>query len=323
MVRRLFASNLQTNNVAGLAAALATRVQSGRTLAEMSGLGSYFFYPYPQFLGSASGAGMIVIDSNDESRYKALQVQVERRHSAGYVSVAYTLAKSEDTRSFDPAFTTAATGSSQSASSTPFDIFNRDLNWALSDFDRRHVLQGSFSLELPFGQGRRFAGNASGVLERIVSGWNLAGAVTWQSGRPFTVYAGSNTLSNTVQTPANCNGCDPHMGSVFKAEGTGYVWLFDDTDLAKFSIPGPGEFSNVGRNYFITAPAFNVNFSLGKRTRIIGGQTLEIRMDATNFLNQVMFSTAPTAVITSTTFGRIAAPGSGAASSASRKISWG
>ncbi|MFB3853191.1 MAG: carboxypeptidase regulatory-like domain-containing protein [Vicinamibacterales bacterium] len=299
MVRRLYASSLQTNSVAALADDLGSRIQGGKTLPELAGLSPYFFFNYPQFLG-----GLIVIDSNDRSRYHALQMQVERRHALGYLQVAYTLSKSEDTRSFDPAFTTAATGNAQSASSTPFDIYDRDLNFAPSDFDRRHVVQSSFSVELPLGQGRAIAGSASPALDRLISGWNLAGTVTWQSGRPFTVYSGGNTISNIVQTPANCSGCSRDMGQVFRAEGNGYIWFFDEADRAKFSAPAPGEFSNVGRNYFIGPSGLNVNFSLAKRTRVVGAQSLEIRMDATNFLNQPTFG-FPTATITSTTFGRI------------------
>ncbi|MFB3853190.1 MAG: carboxypeptidase regulatory-like domain-containing protein [Vicinamibacterales bacterium] len=297
MVRRLYASNLQTNSVATVAASIGSRIQSGRTVPELAGLSPYFFFNYPQFLG-----GFTVLDSGDRSKYNAFQIQLERRHSVGYVSIAYTLSKSMDTRSFDPAFTTAATGNSQSAGSTPFDIHNRDLNWAPSDFDRRHVVQGSYSLELPFGQGRAIAGGATGLLDRLISGWNMAGTLTWQTGRPFTVYSGGNTISNIVQTPANCNGCSRNLGSVHE-EG-GLVWFFDQSDIAKFSTPAPGEFSNVGRNYFIGPGGFNMDFSLAKRTRTTGNQSLEIRMDATNFLNQPTFG-LPTATLTSGTFGRI------------------
>ena len=74
-VRRLFASNLQQNSVAALAGALGSRLQGGRTLAELSGLGPYFFYPYPQFLGSGSNAALSVIDSEDWSRYHALRAE--------------------------------------------------------------------------------------------------------------------------------------------------------------------------------------------------------------------------------------------------------
>jgi hypothetical protein len=222
----------------------------------------------------------------------------------GYFQVAYVLAQSKDTRSFDPAFTTVATANSQSASSTPFDIFNRDLNYAPSDFDRRHSIQGAFSVELPFGRGKKLAGNVGPGLDRILSGWNLAGTVTWTSGRPFTVYAGTNTMSNIVQTPANCAGCTSDLGSVFNDPTTSYIWYFNQDARNKFSTPGAGQFSNVGRNYFIGPTSFNVNFSLGKRTKTMGNQSLEVRMDATNFFNQPTFG-FPTATTTSTTFGRI------------------
>jgi hypothetical protein len=120
MVRRLYATELQQNGVARIAALLGQRIQGGKTLPELAGLGSYFFFKYPQFLG-----GLNVIDSNDWSRYHALITRLERRYRGGYLQLAYTLSKSMDTRSFDPAFTTVGTGSSQSASSTPFGVLRQ------------------------------------------------------------------------------------------------------------------------------------------------------------------------------------------------------
>src|SRR5205085_6991968 len=137
---------------------------------------------YPQFL---STTGVVVIDSNDYSRYHALELKLERRYGNGtsYL-VGYTLSRSKDTRSFDPAFTLVGTGNAQSASSTPFDINNRALNYALSDFDRTHVLQGQLVWELPFGRGRRFAGGAPAAVDAVIGGWQLAGQLVVESGRP-------------------------------------------------------------------------------------------------------------------------------------------
>jgi TonB-dependent receptor-like protein len=298
MVRRLFASNLDLNSVAALAASLGTRVQSGRSLPELSGLGPYFFFPYPQFLG-----GVNVIDSEDYSRYHALEMKFERRFADGYsYLVGYTYSRSKDTRSYDPAFTVVSGANNQSASSTPFDIYNRDLNYALSDFDRPHVFQAQGVWELPFGQGRKFAGNVSRATDLLVGGWQLSGQMVAQSGRPMTVYSGSNTMSNVVQTPANCDGCSPDFGSVHD-EG-GLVWYFTPEERAKFSIPAPGEASNVGRNYFRGPGGYFINLSLAKRTRIVGSQLLEIRVDSTNVTNHPVFG-FPTLTSTSGTFGRI------------------
>ncbi len=298
MVRRLSASTLSLNSVAALAATYGARIQSGRALTDLAGLGPYFFFPYPQFLG-----GVNVIDSEDYSRYHALEMKLERRFARGYsYLVGYTLSRSKDTRSFDPAFTVVGTANAQSASSTPFDIFKRDLNYAPSDFDRTHVLQAQGVWELPFGEGKRFGGNAGRAVDLLIGGWTLAGQMVSQSGRPMTVYGGSNTISNIVQTPASCTGCSPNMGSVHD-EG-GLVWYFSPEERAKLGTPAPGEFSNVGRNYFRGPGGYFVNLSLAKRTRIRGSQILEVRADSTNAFNHPTFG-FPTLTTTSGTFGRI------------------
>ena len=298
MVRRLFASELALNSVAALAANFGARVQGGQALTQLAGLGPYFFFQYPQFLG-----GVNVIDSEDYSRYHALEMKLERRFANGYSYLfGYTLSRSKDTRSYDPAFTVVSTGNAQSASSTPFNIYDRSLNYALSDFDRTHVLQAQGVWELPFGQGQRFGGSVGRVTDLLISGWQLSGQAVVQSGRPMTVYGGSNTLSNVVQTPANCDGCSRDLGSVH--EQNGIVWYFTQEELAKFSTPAPGEMGNTGRNYFRGPGGWNLNLSLAKRTRITGSQILEIRADSTNVLNHPTFG-FPTLTSTATTFGRI------------------
>jgi hypothetical protein len=301
MVRRMFPGDLTLNNVAGLAAAFGSRIQGGRTLPDLSGLGSYFFFPYTQFLG-----GLNVIDSEDYSRYHALELKLERRFADGFgYLVGYTLSRSKDTRSFDPAFTVVGTANAQSASSTPFDIFNRDLNYALSDFDRTHVFVGQWVYELPFGQGKRFGSSASGLMDVLIGGWTTNGQFVVQSGRPMTVFAGTGTLSNVVQTPANCNNCSTGAGSIHDEDGL--VWYFDQTERGHFSTPNPGEFSNVGRNFFRGPGGWVVNMSLAKRTRIYGSQILEIRADGTNVFNHATFAVPTNANLTTTTatFGQI------------------
>ncbi|HEV3483917.1 MAG TPA: hypothetical protein VG106_00815, partial [Vicinamibacterales bacterium] len=201
--------------------------------------------------------------------------------------------------------TVVSTGNNQSASSTPFDIFNRDLNYALSDFDRTHVLQSQGVWELPFGQGRRFLSNGSRLTDIFVAGWQLSGQFVAQSGRPMTVYAGTNTMSNIVQTPADCDGCSSDFGSIHE-EG-GLVWYFFPEERAKFGTPAPGEMGNTGRNYFRGPGNFFLNMSLAKRTRTVGDQILEFRIDSTNVTNNPVWG-FPTLTTTSATFGRNRTP---------------
>jgi len=300
MVRRLFRPALDLNSVAGLAGTLASRVQGGRTLTDLAGLGPYFFVPYPQFLG-----GMRVIDSNDWSRYHGLEISLQRRLSRGLAFlIGYTLSRSKDTRSFDPAFTVVSTGSAQSASSTPFDIRNRALNYAVSDFDRTHAVTGRWVWELPFGEGKRFASGAGGLAQQVLGGWEIAGQGRWYSGRPFTVYSGSNTLSNVVQTPANCDGCSGGEGALFDDPSTGIKFFFTPEERARFGTPGAGEFGNTGRNGFRGPSSFRMDLTVLKRFGMARGNQLELRADISNLTNTPTFG-FPTATATSGTFGRI------------------
>jgi hypothetical protein len=141
----------------------------------------------------------------------------------------------------------------------------------------------------------------------FIGGWTLSGQFVAQSGRPMTVYAGANTFTNVVQTPANCDGCSSDFGSVHEevdSNGNALVWYLSPDERSKFSIPAPGEFSNVGRNFFRGPGGWFLNMSLAKRTRVVGDQILEIRADSTNLLNNPIFG-FPTLTQTSTTFGRI------------------
>ncbi|MDQ1469671.1 MAG: hypothetical protein QOJ99_1151 [Bryobacterales bacterium] len=204
------------------------------------------------------------------------------------------------------AFTTAtsSSGSTSTAANTPFDINNRRLNYAPSDFDRRHSLQTNCVFELPFGKGKRFLGTASGVMDRVVGGWEVTGFGRLTSGRPFTVFSGSNTVSNVNQSTANCTGCGRGDGSPFLQSPSGLIWYFDAAELAKFSAPGAGEFGNSGRNYFVGPHYVEFDASVLKRVPLNQRIKLEMRADATNLTNSVAFG-APTTDITSGAFWRI------------------
>ena len=156
------------------------------------------------------------------------------------------------------------------------------------------------------------------MVNQIIGNWEVAGTLTWYSGRPFTVYSGNFPYSNIVQTPANCTGCSTNMGTPYDDPATGVKWFFTPEERAKFGIPAPGEYSNVGRNAFRGPSSFNINMTLAKRFAIVRGHMLEVRADATNLTNTPTFG-FPTAVYTSSTFGRIY----NSVSSTSRKIQLG
>src|SRR6185436_3834294 len=165
--------------------AFCTAGQVGQRLLGLTN-NSAFLQPFSQFTG-----GLFVTDSNDRSMYNSLEFIFKRRLKQGLsFQMAYTWALSKDTRSFDPVFTTVATGSTQTSANTPQDNNRRDLIYSWSDFDRRHSFQGTYVWELPFGKGKWIGSDTPSVINYIISGWQLAGGIRITSGRPFSAYSG-------------------------------------------------------------------------------------------------------------------------------------
>ncbi len=305
MVRRLYPSYFSLNSVAQLSNALAQRIQTGpngpTSVVALSGQNPFFFIPYPQFSG-----GVNVIDSNDFSTYNALQVKIRRQYASGLTGqFSYTFSKSLDTRSFDPAFSIVSTANLQSASSTPLNIYNRRQNYALSDFDRTHVFQSFWVYEIPFGKGKRYFGSSNGFVQRLVAGWEVSGFLTLESGTPITAYSGSYTVSNIRQTPANCNNCPRDMGSAFaNPANNGNIYYFTDAQIGNFSIPGAGDYSNTGRDYFRAPGYFDIDATLAKNVYFTERYYLQIRADVSNLTNHPSYGD-PTLTYTSATFGEI------------------
>ena len=291
----------QTNtggSVAAAALVVSQRTSGSNQLIATTIGNPFFFQRYPQYTGALN-----VLDSNDFSRYNGLQFIVRRHMVSGLAyQVAYTWSKSKDTRSFDPTFTTVSRANNQSASSSPFDINNRNLNYAWSDFDRRHVLQATYLAEIPIGRGRWIGSDMPKALDMIVGGWQVSGTLLWASGRPFTVYSGLTTFSNVNQSFANCNGCPRDLGSLVERNGTNY-W-FSEAAQAMFSQPAPGELGNTGRNYFIGPRTFQTDISVLKKFKISERVSFDLRADARNLTNNASFG-LPTATFNSSVFGRI------------------
>ena len=142
--------------------------------------------PYPQYTGlSLGGYGCC------GSTYNSLQATVTRRfQGGGTLLVAYTNAKlisNTDTLTSWLEGPTGGVGQIQ-------DYNNLAGENSLSSQDVSQRLVISYVLDLPFGHGQRFAGNATGVEDKLVSGWGLDGVTTFQRGFPLKIsWAGAST----------------------------------------------------------------------------------------------------------------------------------
>jgi hypothetical protein len=310
-LQKYYPANLTNNDVAGVANSFANRLQNATTanpngvpLAVTAGLSPTFFKPYQQYLG-----GFFVLQTHDYSNYNGLQVQLEKRFSQGYLITAnYTYSRAMDIRSYDPTFTTVATGSSQSAAGTPFDFHNPRLNYAPADLDNTHVLNGYFVGDLPFGHDRRFGSHWNRAVDSVIGGWQLSGDGYFQSGRPITFFSGDNTFSGSVQTPASCSGnCNGHIGGIHVENigGVNQNFWFTPAQRAQFFVPATGQFSNIGRNHFRQDHVWQMDANLAKHFRTFREQNLELRFEVQNVFNVVTYDTFGSQNIQSPVFSRL------------------
>lgn len=300
LFRTQFLTDLGNNNVGTTAQTLARR--TGTTALTANGFSPFFLQQYPQFNG-----GLLVFDSSDYSHYHGMQIIFKRRINNGIgFQVGYTLSTSKDNRSWDPSLSTVNTANSQAGSSTPFDNRNRNLNYAYSDFDRRHAIQATYVYELPFGKGK-WVNPENRVLNYIVDGWQISGTFVRLTGRPFTVYSGRSTLGNIIQSTADCAGCTSNMGRVGLEAGVNYY--FTAAQRAMFSVPAAGSIGNTGRNFFRNAGYIQADLSLLRKFKFGERWAFDLRVDARNLTNHPNFDISAVnnnMTLNSTSWGRVA-----------------
>ena len=132
-----------------------------RANALAAGLPANFFVANTDILGAAQ----IRTNLND-TRYNSLQMELRKRFSQGLqFSTSYVYGKEYDSTFFG--FTNPAQ-------------FRRNSG---DPGDLTHNLKANVVYDLPFGRGRRFAGNAGGLMERLVGGWQVGLSSIVNSGR--------------------------------------------------------------------------------------------------------------------------------------------
>jgi hypothetical protein len=292
-------ADIRNNNVGFIADALDRRTQGIGLSA--AGLPDNFFRPNPQF--NIAGVGCTC----SSSAYNALQIQLQKRFSAGLSFAAnYTLARSTDDVSND----TRGAGTELVVPSDPKRLA---LDKGRSDFDVRHVVRGNFIADLPFGQGRKFLGGASGLLNAIVGGWQVNGVVDASSGYPFSVYSGYHTLTfydsgtrvattsgSGTTNRADFKGSSTRIGRVVETDRG--VQFFSPEERALFETPEVGT-TGSARNLFTGPGFFQIDLGVFKNFSI-GRQRVEFRTEIFNLLDTVNFND-PSVLATSGAFGTI------------------
>ena len=209
--------------------------------------------------------------------YNSLNISLIKRATRGLsFKTNYTFGKAIDYNS---------AGSSNAGTNQPKAIlnpFNLALSRGIAAFSLRHQFNANFAYQLPFGQGQRFGGSASGLVNKIIGGWQWNGIVNAQSGFPFTPQAGAN-VSGTGDTdiPDVPNHNPAFTGPVitgvdgFKKTGRYF-------DPGAFLLPLSGTFGNVTRGSLTGPPLTTVDTSLFKKIRINEQWNLQFRAEVFN-----------------------------------------
>ena len=132
--------------------------------------------------------------SNIVSNYNSLQFSLEKRatHDLQF-QASYTYSHALD----DASSASLGSGNNGDFRDQRFPM----MEYGNADFDVRHRFVMSYAYLLPFGKGKAFGGNASGVLDQIIGNWQLAGIVSAATGNWFTATDSITDLSN-----ADCGG---------------------------------------------------------------------------------------------------------------------
>ncbi len=159
-------------------------------------------------------------------------------------------------------------------------------------FDLPYRLVVSYILDLPVGKGKRFLGNSTGALGRLVSGFNVSGINTFQDGLPEAIIATNNSLANVygagTTRPNVVVGCQKQFqGSIASRAMAGLPVI----NAACFTAPSATSFGNEPRTdgRVRTQGTDNWDFSLGKTTAINERVAIVFRAEAFNIINHTQF----------------------------------
>jgi carboxypeptidase family protein/TonB-dependent receptor-like protein len=223
------------------------------------------------------------------SNYNSLQLRAEKRFSRGLTFLAsYTWAHALDIAS------NADLGAQNGGDFRYF--IHPEWEYANSDFDVRRRFVFSYLYELPIGRGKPVFGNAHGVSNQIIGGWQIGGITSVSSGNSFTILNANGVANSDGQQRPDLIGnvhatpCVP--GKFF--------------NTCAFGEPALGTFGNVRRNS-VQGPGYQIwDFSLFKNFPISERTKLEFRAEFFNVFNHPNLQFAksgPQNSINTTTFG--------------------
>jgi hypothetical protein len=217
--------------------------------------------------------------------YNSLQAVLQKQMSHGLqAQVSYTYSKCmSDSTGYYGAWSNA-----MSASAYWQNVYDQKSEWAPCYYDATHVLSAYAIYDLPFGHGRQFAGNANGVVNGVIGGWEISPIVTFRTGWPLPVLgAGDNSGTFGRGARANCNAIPAVTNTTLP--GIGVQWFTNNGD---FTQPTVGSFGNCAPQLgSLRSPHYtDVDMSVHKDFQLSERFRLQFRTDFINAFNHVQLN---------------------------------
>jgi hypothetical protein len=247
--------------------------------------------PFPQF-----NQVLMRQATTGKSQYHAAIFKFEKRVSNGWGGrINYTFSRLKDNQFGE-------TNTYSSTDGDPASAYDLDAEYAIGLLDVPHKLVLSPIIQLPFGEGKRWA--QSGVAAAILGDWTISSIVAFESGFPISVSNSTNSISAfgfNVQRP-NATGTDPATSGGREDRLDPGLWL----NSAAFSQPGPFALGTNPRTQtdVRTPHRNNWDFVAAKDIRLGGSRRAQIKFEVLNITNTVK-TTGPTTTFGNAAFGRI------------------
>ena len=215
--------------------------------------------------------------------YNGLRLTVSRRAAAGLaISANYTVSACEGT---------ATPGSFAQIASGYTNPADPDMDKGHCDQDRSHLANATMGYMIP-----EVGNRAANIL---ISNWRMSGILSVRSGQWMNIITGTdNALNGQIGQRPNQVSDDVY----------GAKTLNSYLNRAAFAAPAPGTFGDL-QYRAVEGPAYwDINLALSKLITFGGTQSLELRIESFNLLNNFNWG-LPNLNLTNAQFGRITTTG--------------
>ena len=265
-----------------------------RANAAAAGIPANYFVANPDLLG-----GAFILTNIGKSKYDSLQIELRRRYADGLLfQTSYVYGKGYV---------------------TDWETWRKEQTWirdAGTPGDVTHAFKANLVYDLPFGNGRKWASQANGFVDRIVGGWQVGVSTRTQSGRlidmgnvrmvgmsekdvrdffklrfddagrkvwmlPQDVIDQTiNAFSVSATTANGYSGAAPTGRYFAPANGPDCIEVDTNADSG----------ACAGRSIVVTGPMFSqTDLRFSKRTKLAGRAEFELAMEMLNAFNQANF----------------------------------